>query len=366
MRGILVQSLVERGVPFDVALQVATRVRDEVADRGEVTPLELRERIEDSLPPGLDAERPRGERLGPPPARVVSPHGSSTPFSKGILAVSLQGAGLDPEDAYEVSRELETRLRLHGQGEILRADLRGMVAETIERRRGSRAARRYRVWRAALEDARPVFVLLGGSSGVGKTSIAVEVARRLEITRVIGTDSIRQIMRLMFSEDLMPEIHCSTFDAHRVLSAAVETEAGRVVAGYREQAQKIVVGVQALLDRAVEENTSTLVEGVNLLPGLLDLKRYEGRAHVIFQVIATLDSDAYRAHFTSRSRTARARVSDRYLTHLRDILEIQEYILLQADQLGLPIVDNVHLDEAVLSVIGSVIGSIEKSMAPLG
>ena len=41
MRGIMVQSLVSRGVPFEVALETATRVRDRVAVRGEVFADEL-------------------------------------------------------------------------------------------------------------------------------------------------------------------------------------------------------------------------------------------------------------------------------------------------------------------------------------
>ena len=41
MRGILVQSLVSRGMPFGEALSVASRVRDRIADRGRVTLEEL-------------------------------------------------------------------------------------------------------------------------------------------------------------------------------------------------------------------------------------------------------------------------------------------------------------------------------------
>ena len=51
----------------------------------------------------------------------------------------------------------------------------------------------------------------------------------------------------------------------------------RLLAGYREQAQKIAVGVQALLDRALEENASMLIEGANLLTGTFDLDRYRDR-----------------------------------------------------------------------------------------
>ncbi len=361
MRGILVQSLVSRGVPFDVALETANEIRVRLAEKEEVALSSLSKLVDELL-----ADRYDLEALPMPPAQdppqVIGPRGTSSPFSKGVLAVSLQGAGLDPSDAYDVARELEARLLREVRRSIDRVALRDLVSETIERTHGSQAAERYRVWRQALEDGRPIFLLLGGSTGVGKTSIAVEVARRLEISRVIGTDSIRQIMRLMFSADLMPEIHCSTYDAYRALHLEWPVEGSDVIVGFREQAQKIVVGVHALLDRAVEENVSMMVEGVNLLPGVLDLARYRENAHVIFLVVATLDSKAYADRFQSRAATARERGADRYLRFLGEIRSIQDHVLAEAEQLGLPIIDNVRLDDAVLSVTRSVISTLKKSM----
>jgi 2-phosphoglycerate kinase len=367
MRGILVQSLASRGVPFDVALKIANDVRQQIAGQGtgEVEVEALRTLVEELLPEGFDIDAHELRRLAPTPPRVISSSGSSTPFSKGILSISLQGAGLDTSDAYEVCQDVEGQLLRSRASEIDRSDLRALVGDTIERAHGSRAARRYQTWRAAVQDAKPIFLLLGGSTGAGKTSIAVEVARRLEISRVIGTDSIRQIMRLMFSEDLMPEIHSSTYEVHHVLESGRprpgDEVGSQVISGYREQAQKIAVGVQALLDRALEENTSVLIEGVNLIPGMIDLERYRDRAHVISLVVSTLDRDQYQDRFARREERALARAQERYLPHFGAILEIQDYILAQAEQFGLPIIDNVQFDDAILSVIRSVIGTLEKS-----
>ena len=367
MRGILVQSLVSRGVPFDVALDLATRVGDRIAVQGEIERAELGKLVEELLGDRYDLEA--APVSSPEPTRVVGPRGTPQPFSKGILAVSLQGAGLEPSDAYDVVRELEGHLVREGRREIQRGELRDLVRETIDRTHGARAASRYQVWRQALEDGKPIFLLIGGSTGVGKTSIAVEVARRLEIARVLGTDLIRQIMRLMFSPDLMPEIHCSTYDAHQALKPELRGAGEPVIVGFREQAQKIAVGVHALLDRAVEENTSMILEGVNLLPGIVDLSPYQDEAHVIFEVVATLDPEAYRSRFTSRAELARERHAERYLQHFDEIVQIQDHVLAEADRYGLPIIDNVQFDEAILSVIRSVLATLRKSLdteAPAG
>ena len=50
-------------------------------------------------------------------------------------------------------------------------------------------------------------MLIRGQSKTGKTTLALEVAHRLGIGRVVSTDSIRQIMRIMLSPELAPEIH---------------------------------------------------------------------------------------------------------------------------------------------------------------
>jgi 2-phosphoglycerate kinase len=363
MRGILVQSLVSRGVPFDLAMRIARQIRDRISPSQKVQLADLARFVEEALADHVDFEElPLKPAQAPP---VVEGHGgSSNPFSKGMLAVSLQGAGLDPNDAYDVARELELRLLLERRRSITRGELADRARKTIERSHGPQAAERYRIWREVLESGQPLFLLIGGAPGTGKTSIGVEVARRLEISRVIGTDSIRQIMRLMFSSDLMPEIHCSSYDAHESLRPDPASDEDNVIAAFREQAQKIVVGVHALLDRAVGENRSAVVEGVNLVPGLLNLDRYRDNAHVIFLVVATLDPVAYRKRFPTRAKSAAARPPGRYLKYMDEILRIQDHILAEAESAGLPIIDNVQLDEAVLSVTRSVISTLKRSMPP--
>jgi 2-phosphoglycerate kinase len=364
MRGILVQSLLSRGVSFDGALEIATAVRDEL-DRESCVEV-AREELGRRVRAMVEARYPLEARAAAPASvvHVRESAGASHPFSKGLLTISLEGTGLESSDAHDVARALERRLLLEGRGVIDRGELRERVAQAIESSHGAAAAARYRVMRRAASDHRPLFLLVSGSSGVGKTSIAVEVARRLEIARVIGTDMIRQVMRLMFSPDLMPEIHCSTYDAHERLALDATATGDPVILAYREQAQKITVGVRGLLDRAVEESTSMLIEGVNLLPSLLDLDRYRESAHVIFVAVAALDREMLESRFAARAKLARERQAERYLKHLPEILAIQDHIMGEADQAGLPIIENVQFDAAVRAAIRSVIATLERSLGP--
>ena len=57
-----------------------------------------------------------------------------------------------------------------------------------------------------------MILLLGGTAGAGKTSLAQEVAHRLGITAVLSTDQIRQVMRMVFTPNILPALHSSSFE----------------------------------------------------------------------------------------------------------------------------------------------------------
>ena len=58
-----------------------------------------------------------------------------------------------------------------------------------------------------------VIVLLIGTSGTGKSTLASLLGTRLGIQTVLSTDSIRHIMRNFRSESENPILFCSTYEA---------------------------------------------------------------------------------------------------------------------------------------------------------
>jgi 2-phosphoglycerate kinase len=351
MRGIMVHSLVARGVNFDDAYRTANLIRDRLRGREVVTKEELRKELRTLLG---DAPFQEDQRLPLPPDIAVVGPGGSRPFSKGTLSQSLLAAALDPNEAFDVAREIERDLAARGVRQIERRDLRQLTYETLMRRAGAPTAQRYLVWRRHQNRDRPVVILLGGATGVGKTSLALEVAYRLGIGRVLSTDSIRQIMRITLSGDLMPALHASSYDAWKTLRP--EARGGDpVIEAFREQASAVSVGVRASIDRAVAENASLVLDGVSIVPGLLDIAPYADVADVVFLVVATLDEDAFRSRFSTRVQGGQRRPSDRYLENLDAILRIQDHFLELADRYDVPIVDNVSFDRSVLLIIRHVV-----------
>lgn len=355
MRGIMVHSLMARGVSFDDAYATANTVADRIRGRGTVPREELAKMVSEILgrhhehqppiPIPITLQVESGERL--------------SPFSKGTLSQSLLAASIEPDEAFEVSKEIEADLIVEGRARVTRAELRRRAYEKLLDRFGRRTAQRYLVWREYQEPQKPVIILLGGTTGVGKTSLGLAVAQRLGISRVLSTDSIRHVMRIMLSPELMPALHASSFDAHRELPVVGDDE-DSVIEGFMAQTTTVSVGVRAIIERAIEENTSLVLDGVSLVPGLIDVEKYRPHAHVFFLLVARLDEEAFRGHFIARSERQKRRQAARYVSRLDEIVRIQEFLLELAERHDVPIVDNITLEGSVLLVIRHVVESLRK------
>jgi 2-phosphoglycerate kinase len=365
MRGIMVHSLLARGVDFETALKTAEAVRDRLRDRGHVQRVELADLVQEVL--GDDVVFEHQPPLPALPGRiVVTRQGrSGVPFSKGTLSQSLLAAAIDPNDAFTVAEQIQESLLLNGVRTIERRELREMAFDALLDRFGQQTAERYLIWRRHQEPEKPIILLLGGTTGTGKTTLALEVAQRLGISRVVSTDSIRQILRITLTRELVPALHASSFEAG--LNPVQVGGESSVLAGFRAQASVVSVGVRAMIDRAIEENTSLILDGVSLVPGMIDWGAYKDRAHVIFLVVARLDEEAFRSHFINREERQKRRSAQRYVDHLDAILQIQEEFLELADRFDVPIVDNVTVEGSVLLIIRHLIERLRRQEElPLG
>lgn len=293
---------------------------------------------------------------------VVRGHRLGLPFSKGLLSQSLLPSAIDPSEAFEVAREIEEELIRSRIREIDRDDLRARAYQGLLRRAGETAADRYLLWRNFKEPDEPVVILLGGTAGVGKTSLALEVARRLEIGRALSTDSIRQVMRVMVAPALIPAIHGSSYDAHLRLPGE-DGKQPTVIDGFRAQASAVSIGLCGCLERTLEESANLVVDGVSLLPGMIGLESIRDRAHIIFAIVATLDEAALRDRFRARAIGQHRRLPHRYLENFEGILAIQRYLVDQAHRHDLPIIDNVDFEESVREILCYVLDALRSDLS---
>ena len=291
------------------------------------------------------------------------PLGDEIPFSKGLMARALVVTGLDTERAYLIANRVDRDLAERGVQSLDLDRLAELAAEVIGDEGAEKTVRRLKRLHALQRLEEPLLLLIGGATGTGKSTIATEAAHRLGITRVTSTDFIRQTMRAFFSEEFMPSVHYSSFEARLALTRAEEEESGdSAILGFLDQTRNVLVGAHAALDRAATEHWSMVLEGVHLVPGMVSTA-FPG-AFVVQCVVAIEDENLHRGHFWVREyATEGLRPLEKYLDSLPQIRQIQEYLVERARRHDVPVIVNDSLDRAIGDVMDLVLRRADQLVA---
>jgi 2-phosphoglycerate kinase len=279
------------------------------------------------------------------------------PYSKGLMARALVAVGVPLGRAYELAKRIDQDLVERGEQGTELERVEELAVEVLGDAEGSEAASRLRRFRELHELDLPVIVLVGGATGTGKSTVATEAAYRLGITRVTSTDFVRQTMRAFFSDEFMPSIHYSSFEAAAGLREPEQAE-DPVIAGFLEQTRNVLVGVRASIERALEEGWSMVLEGVHLVPGMLP--RIDG-ALVVQCVLAIDDEEEHSTHFLIRDAGLDGlRPHAKYIDRLEDIRRIQDHIVRRAHRHNVPVILHTDMRAAIDEVLQLVLASAEQ------
>lgn len=375
LRGMITHDLVQRGLEFDDAYAAARAIRDRLVQRDEVTTAEIRDLLQQQLEEMFGDEIPiaapaRSDRS----SLQVIYHGQGQPFSRGLLARSLYATGVDLDRAYRLVTELEGQLRRDSVAVLPSDEVARRAGELLERHEGVEVARRYWLLRRIHHLPRPIVIYVGGASGTGKSTLALELAPLLRIYRITATDTVRQMMRMVFSPEMLPALHSSSFELPSIYarypgdeSTAEDGETSdtdfehRLIATFEEQATRVGVGVRAVVERAIAENMSILIEGVHLYPPLIPFADLEGAAYQVPLLLATADVEAHRSRFLARARLG-GRRAERYLENFSSIRSLHEFLLHRADAFDTPWLDTSETDDLVVKTLRLVTSRLQKKL----
>ncbi len=295
-----------------------------------------------------------------PPEALLSEDGR-LPYSKGLMARTLMGTGIRPERAYDLARLIEGELIRTEEYQAVDAErLYEVAAAVLAEHENGEAVLLLRRLQALRELDLPIVLLVGGATGTGKSTVATEIAHRLGITRVTSTDTVRQTMRAFFAQRFMPSIHYSSFEAGPALRIHEGEEVDAALLGFKEQTRNVLVGVKAVISRALEESYSIAVEGVHLVPGALP-RSYDG-AVVVQCMLAIADEHEHATHFYVRDAGSQGlRPMQKYLRSLPEIRRIQDYLVERAEKAGVPVIENTRMETAVNAIIHLVLAEVERA-----
>lgn len=275
------------------------------------------------------------------------------PFSKGVLARSLTRAEMDPNKAYTFASQIEVHLRSEGINVIELDDLIRIVREKLKEE-DVEIADKYGMWKRIRKCRDPLIILIGGASGVGTSSIAFEVANRLGIRNMISTDMIREVMRKIVSKELIPTIYESSYTAYRSLRIPPPPELDEVLIGFRDHVDTVSVGVDAVIERALKEGISIVIEGVHIVPGFIR-EDLVAKDNVKMFVLTLQDEEVHKGRFYSRCRQLWARRPlKRYMNYFDAIRRTHKYFESQANKYNVQVIENIDVTTTLDSIIENI------------
>jgi len=188
LRGILTRSLQEAGVSFETAYSLASRIREDLDDSTQVTTRALQAlviRRLRSLGKREEARTYSRQRRPGGQVMVEEADGRLVPFSRARHDRRLACCGLSADEAGAVTQLLYRHLLATGPNPIPVDRVGGITHGCVRQEIGEDAAPRSPVWTPSVRSGRPLLLLLGGTAGCGKSTIAAMLASRLDIVRTI-------------------------------------------------------------------------------------------------------------------------------------------------------------------------------------
>lgn len=313
------------------------------------------------MPTDLSPDR----RLGT--VYVRDKNGIGLPFSRGLMATSILATGIETETAYRIAAQISNRLSIDRIEAIDSDQLVELAANFIEVELGLDVANRYLAWRTVRRSGRPILIAISGAPGVGKSTIATRLAVRLGITRVVTTDTIREVLRGVVSETVLPELHVSSYEHPRLQfglkSCSLES--------FHRQASAVGSATTSLAMRLVAERRSAIVEGVHVLPGQLKQAFSESKdPPVIVEALLTLtDETLHRAHLTCRLGGEPSRGGLRHLENFQVIRSLQDVLRQFASRAGIAEYDVAHPEDLTEGIVDQLVkcvngDAVERNRVP--
>ncbi len=282
--------------------------------------------------------------------RIKSQQDKYEYFSKGILAQSLFSIGMNTNQAQEIANKVAEKVSTLSETQT-KKKLVQIITSAIEKV-DKKLAERYVVFERNKE-YKPIIILLAGVPGIGKSTLAANLSERLEITNIIGTDMIREILRQTISTKLIPEIHSSSYEAYKYLKPTLNPILRQSIVGYEEQSRHIIVGVEAAIQSALYSRETTIIEGVHLAPNILNPEILND-PHVIMILLYLENEEEHSRRIKSRGSKIEQRGSSRYIEAFSEIRKIQTYLVEEATKAKIPMVETSESSKAISQMMDTI------------
>ncbi len=369
--GMITASLLQQGLKMDEAYPLARELRTRVAGRERITGAELERELEALVQErlGRELEAAGDDRSEVSERMTILVEGSRgrLPYSRGVLLRRLQAVGLGVEPAVQLLQELEATLVASGREVILEGDLDRRVTRLLNRLGGRRYASRYEFlcWLKDPNRRRPLLLLVGGATGTGKSTLAMELGFRLGIRKVISTDMIRETMRTVLPADVVPGLHDHSFRGMLQGGQVLSDPRERVLAGFHQQVAQVSVGVRAVLRRAIREGVDVIVEGTHVPADYQLLVEQPDAVQTAGILLAVPHESTHLARFPKRGRGGGQRGPDAYLDAFQSVRWIHDDLLAHAEDAETLVLGTGDVNRTALAALDYLCSAIDSDLPGL-
>jgi len=201
---------------------------------------------------------------------------------------------------------------------------------------------------------KPYVILIGSASGIGKSTIASELAKSLGIKHLIETDFIREIVRGIIGPEYAPALHKSSFDAYVTIrdKDRYKGESKSLIsAGFEEHASFVIPAIEKVIQRAVADFDDIVIEGVHLVPGLINTEQFKNDASLNFFVL-TADEEIHKERFVKRAMKIKR--GGKHLEYFKENRTINDVLVQQAKEHDVSVLNNLDIDSTVKRMLTEI------------
>ena len=197
---------------------------------------------------------------------------------------------------------------------------------------------------------KPYVVLIGSASGIGKSTIASQLSKELNIKHLIESDFIRAVVRGIIGNEYAPALHSSSYNAYKHLrnKANYKSYEDLVSSGFDEHASYVIPGLEKIIQRAITDFDDIIIEGVHLIPGLIDIEQFKDDAEIYFFILSS-DEESHKQRFVKRA--IQIHRGGKQLDFFTENRIIHNHLIDQAKVCNIPIIQTDTIDKSIKQIL---------------
>jgi len=189
-------------------------------------------------------------------------------------------------------------------------------------------------------------ILICGSPGTGKTTLAIKLASFLGIDQVVSTDIVRETLRSLSSKEKSPTLFSTTHESWKFLGEKTQENLSK---GSRIHSKVIFNQVVHLINKSEKEGRSMILEGVHLIPEILDYLKLNN-SDIFYFYLYIKEKEEHLKRFDLKNKK-RSIFHEKWYSNYEDIKIIEENNLEEAKKRALKVIENSSFKETWSQII---------------